>query len=546
MAIQFGRYELLKKLAAGGMGQVFLARKKGVGFEKLVVLKRILPHLVEDEEFFTMFLDEARLTARLNHPNIAQIFDVEAEAGQHLVVMEYVAGEDARRIEKRARAAGVKLPHGVILRIIADAAAGLDYAHKARDDQGEPLHIVHRDISPQNLLVGFDGGVKLIDFGVAKAAGRAQHTATGVLKGKFPYMSPEQSNGEDIDARSDIFALGIVLWELLTDKRLFKGENDVISQRLVKACQVPLPSQVDARIPKKLDALVMKALQKKRDDRFADAAAMRNAIEEFVLESTTPASSAYLAQFMQKLYAEKIATLADPAALDELPADSDIEGFSPRPTLATPITSSKPMVRRSKIAPAAPAREKDKARGKERDEMPEVTQLAGTEVVSDTKLARGPGGGKSGGGARTALFLAFGLVVLGAVGAIGYFVALKQNEQLSGPVAIVKPSAPVEQSTVKPVEKPIEKPVDAVAKAPVEPAKATSVALHIASEPAGAEVELAGKWVGTTPLDMSFERANLPATLKLSHDGFESQNTTLTEQSAPGVSVTLKKKSRKH
>ena len=129
MAIAFGRYELLKKLAAGGMGQVFLASKKGVGFEKLVVLKRILPHLVEDEEFFTMFLDEARLTARLNHPNIAQIFDVEAEAGQHLVVMEYVQGEDVRRVEKKARLSDTKLPVGVILRIIADAAAGLDYAH---------------------------------------------------------------------------------------------------------------------------------------------------------------------------------------------------------------------------------------------------------------------------------------------------------------------------------------------------------------------------------------------------------------------------------
>src|SRR3954463_2399454 len=136
MAIAFGRYELLKKLAVGGRGQVFLARKKGVGFEKLVVLKRILPHLVEDEEFFTMFLDEARLTARLNHPNIAQIFDVEAEGGQHLVVLEYVAGEDVRRVEKRARAAGMKLPVGVVLRVIADAAAGLHYAHRAEDENG--------------------------------------------------------------------------------------------------------------------------------------------------------------------------------------------------------------------------------------------------------------------------------------------------------------------------------------------------------------------------------------------------------------------------
>src|SRR5262245_27817626 len=339
MSIPFGRYELLKKLAAGGMGQVFLARRKGVGFEKLVVLKRILPHLVEDEEFFTMFLDEARLTARLNHPNIAQIFDVEAEAGQHLVVMEYVQGDDVRRVEKRARATGVKMPIGVICRIIADAAAGLDYAHKARDDHGKPLGIVHRDLSPQNVLVGFDGGVKLIDFGVAKAAGRAQHTATGVLKGKFPYMSPEQAEGEELDARSDIFALGIVLWELLCDKRLFKGDSDVMSQRLVKACQVPPPSQLDTKLPKALDAIVLKSLARNRDERFQTAQELREAIEQYTLDAHIPASASHLATFMQKLYADRIAQLQDPSKLDELPPDTDLEGFGPR-GMATPAASS--------------------------------------------------------------------------------------------------------------------------------------------------------------------------------------------------------------
>ncbi|MBS1153096.1 MAG: protein kinase, partial [Myxococcaceae bacterium] len=181
MAIQFGRYQLLKKLASGGMGQVFLARTGQEGFEKLVVLKRILPHLVEDEEFFTMFQDEAKITMRLNHPNIAQIFEFGEERGIHFLVMEYIAGEDIRRLTKRVAAAGQTLPLGVILRVIADAAAGLDYAHKGRDSKGVPLGLVHRDVSPQNVLVGFDGAVKLIDFGVAKAAGRAQHTATGIL-----------------------------------------------------------------------------------------------------------------------------------------------------------------------------------------------------------------------------------------------------------------------------------------------------------------------------------------------------------------------------
>ncbi len=325
MGIPFGRYVLLKKIAAGGMGQVFLAKTDDQGFEKLVVLKRILPHLVEDEEFFTMFLDEARLAARLNHPNIAQIFDLGEDRGTHYIVMEYVAGDDVRRVGKAAHASGHPLPLGVTLRIIADAAAGLDYAHKAKDAQGKPLGLVHRDISPQNILVGFDGGVKLIDFGVAKATGRAQATATGMLKGKFPYMSPEQAEGKDLDGRSDIFALGIVLWELLTDNRLFKGENDTAAQRLVIACRVPPPSSYNKDLPPELDAIVLKALAKNPADRYPDAASFRLAIEDFLLARSLPASSAHVQAFMSKAYAERIAKEADPSTLDTLNAETDAE-----------------------------------------------------------------------------------------------------------------------------------------------------------------------------------------------------------------------------
>jgi serine/threonine protein kinase len=261
-----------------------------------------------------------------------------------------VQGEDVRRLEKKARASGQKIPLGAILRIVADVAAGLDYAHKVRDDQGQPMRLVHRDISPQNLLVGFDGGVKLIDFGVAKAAGRAQHTTTGVLKGKFPYMSPEQAEGEELDGRSDVFALGIVLWELLCEKRLFKGESDVMSQRLVRSCQVPAPSEISTHVPKALDAIVLKALTRDRDERFQTAQALREAIEQYCLEAHVPASAAHLAAFMQKLYTEKIAQLADPAKLDELPAGSDLEGFSSRVSI-TPGLASR---RSSVVASATP------------------------------------------------------------------------------------------------------------------------------------------------------------------------------------------------
>jgi serine/threonine protein kinase len=522
MSIPFGRYELLKKLAAGGMGQVFLARRKGVGFEKLVVLKRILPHLVEDEEFFTMFLDEARLTARLNHPNIAQIFDVEAEAGQHLVVMEYVAGEDVRRLEKKARQSGSKIPLGAILRIIADASAGLDYAHKARDEQGNPMGLVHRDISPQNVLVGFDGGVKLIDFGVAKAAGRAQHTTTGVLKGKFPYMSPEQAEGEELDGRSDIFALGIVMWELLCDKRLFKGDNDMMSQRLVKQCQVPPPSSIDKKLPKQLDAIVLKALAKNRDDRYEDANALRLAIEEYVMATSTPASSAHLAAYMQKLYAEQIERQRDPANLDELGPDSNLEGFSGGP-MATPApgrsrSRSQPSGTRSGVKTGGAAQMSQDA-----------FDAAGPTVKARTRSQAGEA--KS--SVAAPLIIAALALALGGVGVWAYLTQIKP------PQAAVQPPVPeVKPPPVKPVEA---APAGGGETPPpvVQPAQ---LAFRVQSEPPGAEVEYGGRRLGLTPLEVLLLRSELPAVLKVSRDGFEPQSTTVTEDSGPQLSLQLTKK----
>jgi len=333
MGIPFGRYELIRKIAAGGMGQVLLARKGAEGFEKLVVIKRILPHLVEDEEFFTMFIDEAKITMRLDHPNIARINEFGVENNVHYIEMEYVAGEDLKRLEKVSNASQTAVPLGVILRVIADAAAGLDFAHKAKDSKGAPLGLVHRDVSPQNVLIGFDGSVKLIDFGVAKAMGRAQHTATGILKGKFPYMSPEQADGLELDPRSDVFSLGIVLWEQLTGKRLFKGDNDLATQRLVKAAVVPPPSSIDPSITPELDAIVLKALTKDAKDRYADAGAFRMALEEYALNNSIAASSAHLASFMQSVYSERIAKEQDPKSLEEDSGLTAMDGAGGHTTL---------------------------------------------------------------------------------------------------------------------------------------------------------------------------------------------------------------------
>ena len=323
----FGRYELLKRLAGGGMGEVYLARQRGIdGFQKLLVIKTLLPHLCEDEEFITMFKDEARVSAQLIHPNICQVFEFDQVSGVFYMCMEYLRGEDLRRFWKACETKGTPLRVPLICRVIADAAAGLDFAHSMRDHTGEPYNIVHRDISPQNILVTFEGGVKVIDFGVAKAAGRAQHTRTGALKGKYSYMSPEQVAGHEIDGRSDIFALGIVLHELLTGRRLFKADSDVQTLARVREALVPPPSRLNPQLPPGLDAIVLKALAKDPDNRYRTAQEFRLALEDWLIQGRMSASSAHLAEFLKGIYAER---LDKEARLGPLMGDPGFSGPAP-------------------------------------------------------------------------------------------------------------------------------------------------------------------------------------------------------------------------
>lgn len=303
----FGRYELLRRLAIGGMGAVYLARQKGpVGFQKLLVLKRLLPHLSEDDEFIQMFLDEGRIAAHLNHPNIAQIYDLGDVDGQYYIAMEYVHGEAVGPLGVRAQQRKVSIPLGLRCRIIADAAAGLDAAHNARSPSGRKLALIHRDVSPQNVLVGFNGGVKLIDFGVAKASGKLSQTMVGTIKGKHAYMSPEQARGEPLDCRSDVFGLGTVFYELLTQTRLFKRDTELATLKAVVGAKIAPPSEVVPDVPKELDAIVFKALARKRDERFATAGELQLALEEFLMQQKLHSTTAHLAAFMRELYAEEL------------------------------------------------------------------------------------------------------------------------------------------------------------------------------------------------------------------------------------------------
>jgi serine/threonine protein kinase len=222
---RFGQYELLERIASGGMAELFRARRSGVeGFQKIVAIKKILPHIAGNDEFITMFADEAKLAAQLNHPNIVHIFDLgKIESGGYFIAMEFVEGRDLRAILKSAREIGQPLPVPLSIYIACKIAAALDYAHRRRESDGRELKIVHRDVSPQNILISYEGDIKLCDFGIAKAASKASQTESGALKGKVRYMSPEQAWGKPIDRRSDLFSLGAVLFEMLTEQPLFRG-----------------------------------------------------------------------------------------------------------------------------------------------------------------------------------------------------------------------------------------------------------------------------------------------------------------------------------
>jgi serine/threonine protein kinase len=263
------------------MATVFLARLSGVGgFQRFVAIKRLHPHLAREPEFIEMFLEEARLAARIHHPHVVPILEIGTSDHGYYIVMEYVEGDTLGRLLARSAQTGVRLPTKVGLRVVIDMLAGLDAAHELKDDDGNPFGIVHRDISPQNVLVGVDGSARLSDFGVARATSKLSTTRTGQLKGKLAYMSPEQARGDkDIDRRADIFASGIVLWEVLACRRLFKGEGEADTLNRVLHEAIPPVRSVAAMVPAALEAVVAKALERDRSKRYATAAEFADALE---------------------------------------------------------------------------------------------------------------------------------------------------------------------------------------------------------------------------------------------------------------------------
>ncbi|MBI3181006.1 MAG: protein kinase [Myxococcales bacterium] len=305
--IPFGKYLLLDRINIGGMAEVWRGKTFGAGgFERLVAIKRILPNIAEDEEFISMFLDEAKITVQLAHANIAQVYDLNHIGTNYYIAMEYISGKDMRAIFDRCRKKGEPAPVPLTCYVLSKVCEGLDYAHRKKDNMGRDMNIVHRDVSPQNALISYEGEVKVIDFGIAKAAGKATKTQAGILKGKFGYMSPEQIRGLPLDRRSDVFSVGICLYEMLTGERLFVGDSDFSVLEKVRKAEVLPPSTYNRRVPEPLEKIVLKALAKDVDERYQYANEVADDLQRFLITSDSIFSRKDLMQYMKSTFAEDV------------------------------------------------------------------------------------------------------------------------------------------------------------------------------------------------------------------------------------------------
>jgi len=518
---QFGKYLLLHKIAVGGMAEIFLAKQSGLaGFEKLVVIKRILPGRVGDNDFAQMFLDEARLAASMSHPNVPQVFDLNRVGDVVYIAMEYIAGQDLAHVLRVCKKTRTPFPHPLVARIFVDACAGLHYAHLLKDAHGSQLNVIHRDISPGNLLVSYEGVAKVLDFGVAKANSQLAKTVAGTLKGKFAYMSPEQIQMKYLDARVDVWSLGVVLWESLTVRRLFTGVNELALARSILDDPIPSPSIVDPQIPAGIERIAMRALQRDRNRRYPNAEAMRSDLEAFLRTLPTPPAAADVAAFVKQIFAEEFTAhgklLADaPQATPEQLAE----------LIKFETTTSMPSF--SGVSEAKPYREY--RRQKRRTTIMAAIGAAAVVLASVVGLL---------------LWRPWLVADAKATGSIevvtepaGAIIYLDGARQLPSPVTIPAVAANIEHTviadkdgfevetkTIK-VERRTQLSVTIAlrAKAQTAPAVPTAVKLAVTSTPAGARVVRvdSGELLGTTPLEKTVAASVDEVQLRLELSGYQ-------------------------
>ena len=326
----FGKYEVLGRIAWGGMAEIFLAREPTrAGTARFVAIKRILPHVARDEKFLSMFLDEARLAVQLGHPHICHVYDFGEIDGSWYIAMEWVHGSTLAKTIKRSIEHG-GVPVEVAVKILSQVSEALSYVHRARGADGEPLHIVHRDVTPHNVMVSFDGNVKLLDFGIARARTQVVETQEGIVKGKLAYMAPEQCRGETIDQRADIFALGVCLYETIVQRPLYQRRNEFHSLQAILNDPVPSIRDLRSDLSAELDAIVQKCLQKNRDERFRSASEVHEALERWLASTGKVVSTDRIADVMERIWQEQI--LSGPTVETTPIARQQLPSVSPAPS----------------------------------------------------------------------------------------------------------------------------------------------------------------------------------------------------------------------
>jgi eukaryotic-like serine/threonine-protein kinase len=463
-----GRYEIVGHLATGGMAEILLGKLVGPsGFERPVVVKRILPHLARLDEFVGMFVDEARIVAGIRHPNVVQVHELAHEGGELFLAMEYLEGESLGGLLRRLVTRRQNLDRVLGGFVIAEACAGLHAAHELTDEDGMPRDLVHRDVSPQNVFVTYDGQIKLLDFGIAKAANRSTRTEAGRVKGKFAYMSPEQCLGKPLDRRSDIFALGILLWELSTGRQLFKRASEHLTFKAICEERIVPPSEIVPDHPPELEAIMMRALARRRDDRYASALELRRDLLAWARKSgLSEVPEEGLAELMRHLFAER-------------------------------IEEKQEMLRRFRVGSAPtniPVAEPD-----EDVELPSMIEDVST-IHSAADVHERPGRKRRWVAPFAAAFVAAGI-------AVAILTRASLSQQRSAPVVAAAPVASVVSTAAPPPS--------------VQPAtELAEVVLRIETTPSAARVILDGQDQGVTPLELSLPRSDTAVSFELRRAGF--------------------------
>jgi len=489
----FGRYRLLEPLGHGGMAVVYRAVSGEPERDSdTLVIKRILPNHSRDPHFVKMLISEARVSALLRHASIVQMYELGSVEGEHYIAMEYVDGLNLRTVLRACAAAERHLPPGLACLIIREVASALHYAHSLEDADGRALGIVHRDVSPSNVMISRAGAVKVLDFGIAKAAEhiRDDHTTTGALKGKISYMSPEQASAEPVDARSDIFSLGIVFWEALTNTRLFKGESDLHSLKLIRETTPPPPSELAPWVDREIDAVVGKMLARRREDRFASCQEVVDALAPIIQREA--AGEAALAQFLDGLDADVVAAEAPPPMEPPAPFDKgETRRIEPVVLVPGARLDERPHTMTSSLAP----------------------DLTRTRITSERRPA-----------SRRWLAAAAAVAALGISVTIVGLLSQPTNGSKAEmpPPAIAAPAPPATGAATTATAATATAASTTAAPKPEPPAAPARATIHVhVTGDRGARVLLNGKLLGTIPLDADVPRRRATATMLVTRPSYQ-------------------------